>query len=164
MREHCSPYCRSCSPRCYYKENGPDVWTDPGDLDKTFRRIVSRSAVAEISHVGGGGDDGTIPSIDVLSSPDDPDNGPWVVAIDDFLVKEEAERFIELGAIEGYVRSELYEEGVTQGRTSSNSWCMESCQEDPVVQSVASRIFKLIGIDESYTEPFQLLKYEEGEL
>lgn len=165
MDENCAPYCRACEERCYYKETGPDSWKEPGDLDKAFRRIVSWTpAELDSTTHGDNDDDNDKRAVQVLSSPDDEDEGPWIIVIDNFISTDEAERFIELGSKNGYNRSETVE-GVTDIRTSTQTWCSEesSCKNDPIVQRVSRRIFDLVGIDEIYTEDIQLLKYEEGQ-
>jgi prolyl 4-hydroxylase len=172
MKENCAPYCRACDERCYYNENGPDSWKEPGDLDKTFRRIISWTASDfDTTYDQGGNDEDDKNNerkraVQILSSPDDKDEGPWIVTVDNFISVDEAARFIELGSMKGYHRSELIDEGVADIRTSSNTWCdyESSCKNDSIVERVARRISDLIGIDESYSEDFQLLKYEEGQL
>lgn len=65
-------------------------------------------------------------SVETLSSP--ATGGPWVITMDDIVTAEEAERLIELGAKEGYVRSSdvgkmnadgTHEKDVNSGRTST---------------------------------------------
>ena len=65
-------------------------------------------------------------SVEILSSPET--DGPWVITMDDVVTAEEAERLIELGAIEGYARSSdvgkmkadgTHEKDVNSGRTST---------------------------------------------
>jgi hypothetical protein len=141
-------------------ENGPVLWK-AGDLDKMFRDMVANVWNKETYNPK------------VLSSPisyhDEQGNqtdGPWVVTMENFIALEEAQRLIELGALQGYERSEIGEEGSIDEslRSSSQSWCLDECREDKVVQSVVERIYNLTQIDEAYSEYMQMLKYDVGQL
>ena len=89
---------------------------------------------------------------------------------DNVLTQEEADRVIELGGNEGYVRSHdvgklkadgSYEKGVN--RTSSNAWCGSSCYGDEVAQRVVNRLSNITGILEAHSEYLQLLRYEKAQ-
>ena len=91
---------------------------------------------------------------------------------DNVLTQEEADRVIELGRNEGYVRSHdvgklkasgSYEKNVNSGRTSSNAWCLSSCYEDEVAQRVVHRLSNITGIPEPHSEYLQLLRYEKAQ-
>lgn len=141
--------------------NGPDVWA-AGDLERMFRRLSTDELY--LSNY----------NLTVLSSPETRNGGPWVLTMDNVITEEEAERLIELGALEGYVRSTdvgatlpdgTQESIVSTGRTSTNAWCMSAeCYEDRHVKAVVERITKMTRIPEINSEHLQLLKYEPGQL
>jgi hypothetical protein len=170
MELNCAASCRVCNivlpdpDRCYYVESGPDIWK-PGDLHQMFRRILN-----DMQHQ----DQYTV---EILSSPDIVNvtssqdgaatkDGPWIVTIDNFLHSSELERLIELGPMEGYHRSEIYDKELNDDtyRTSSNSWCRsDSCAQDPVAKRVLQRIYDMIQIPEEYSEDMQMLYYQPGQ-
>ena len=97
--------------------------------------------------------------------------GPWIVSLDNVVTQEEALRLIELGALEGYERSDdwgeyledgTYETYYHDGRTSYHAWCYE-CGDDPLAQGVLDRIAGITGIADDHYEYLQLLRYEEGQ-
>ena len=47
------------------------------------------------------------------------------------------------------------------GRTSTNSWCVEECYEDPIARNIMQRIEDITGIPEANSENLQLLRYEK---
>jgi prolyl 4-hydroxylase len=98
--------------RCPIDPDAVPAW-QPGDLDAMFRRLVDEPLASEYD-------------VQVLS------NDPWVITMDGVVTDEEADRLIELGAIEGYQRSSdvgvkqadgTYGSHVGTGRTSTNAWC-----------------------------------------
>lgn len=132
-----------------------DAWY-PGDLHRTFERIVNEPAFEKYK-----------PSI--LSKPPE---GPWLIQFDNFLSDSEAERLIELGAEQTYERSSdvgsrqadgTYSKNINSGRTSSNSWCLTGCYEDPTARIIMDRIEDVTGVPETNSENFQMLRYEVGE-
>ena len=128
MEMQCAPSCFSCEQlsfetRCPFDKAAPKAWSKAGDLDAMFTRIVTDPAFQQYN-------------VTILSQPNPPaDNldifeGPWVVYLDDFLTHEECDILRDLGADEGYERSEDVGEqnfdgtfGSVQssGRTSSNA-------------------------------------------
>lgn len=80
---------------------GPDAWK-PGDLNQFFTNITTGADYQRYQP-------------NVLSRPDylegdtnenaDYQIGPWVVVLENVVSEEEAQRMIELGAVEGYKRS-----------------------------------------------------------
>jgi prolyl 4-hydroxylase len=166
MKANCAPVCQSCNfleilGRCPLDALGPDVW-EAGDLDRMFRRLSTGEEYRSQY------------SVEILSSPETHDGGPWVLTMDNVVTEEEAARLIELGALEGYVRStdvgELLPDGSTEkvvspGRTSTNAWCMsDECTEDRHVRAIMERITNMTRIPKVNSEHFQLLKYETGQL
>ena len=110
--------------------------------------------------------------LEILSSPGTT-GGPWIISLENFVTDEECTRFIELGAEIGYERSEdVADEDLffgsmdsvqSEGRTSTNAWCMEDCSKDPIVEPVHRRVENLTGFHFNYTEYYQLLRYEPGQ-
>jgi len=165
MKLSCGPACFTCDmlsieKRCPMDREtiGPDVWS-PGDLDKMFRKISSEPYKSKYD-------------VNVLSSPDGEDRGPWALTMENFVSDEEADRLIELGAGEGYERSmdigEMLPDGtsasvVSKGRTSWNAWCSGDCIQDEMVKAVNGRICNMTGIPEMNSEDLQLLRYEPGQ-
>jgi prolyl 4-hydroxylase len=145
-----------------------NIW-QPGDLNKMFERITTESEYEKFEP--------TVLSRPELLPYDTTENatyqiGPWVVVLENVVSKEEADRLIDLGAVEGYERSSdvgaLQFDGthghlVNDGRTSTNAWCAEECSEDPVAKSVISRIEYITQIPDNNTEYLQLLRYDVGQ-
>jgi len=177
MKLHCAPACQSCEQldinvRCPLDPNVED-WLGPGDLDALFERMVADPYYNRQYQ------------LTVISRPSHPPDsteaermdanytiGPWMVTFDNFLSPEEADTIIELGAQEGYVRSTdvgkrnfdgTYGDHRSSQRTSENSWCQNECYDNPITQTVLSRIENLTGIPDENSEYLQLLKYEEGQ-
>ena len=139
-------------------DKGEDVW-GPGDLDKMFEKLTVEPVLSKYD-------------VQVLSSPKT--NGPWVITMENVLSQYEADRLIALGNREGYERS-LDVGGIkfdgttdnveTKDRTSTNAWCRSpGCLGDDTVQDVTNRISELVGIPETNSEHFQMLRYEQGQL
>lgn len=179
MATDCAPACQICADfdvkaRCPLDPNAKDAW-GPGDLSKTFERIISDENSAKYSPI-------------VVSRPSLPAGmvkeearfyigGPWVIALSDFLSPEECDRLIDLGAMMGYARSktidatsaslmkadDTHKGSQTEGRTSENTWCLKQCRADPIAQRVMERIANLTGTPESNSEYLQLVKYKEGQ-
>ena len=142
--------------RCPLDPDAIDTWARPGDLSKTFERIMSDSAFEQYEPT-------------ILSKPP---AGPWLIQLENFLTDEEAKRLIELGHEQTYERSSdvgskqadgTYSKKVYGGRTSTNAWCIDDCYKDPIAQRIAQRIENVTGILETNHENLQLLRYEKGE-
>ena len=151
MKTKCAPACFSCDQlsvetRCPVNlTETPNIW-EKGDVNKFFTNLTT---MEEYKQYG----------VKVLSSPDM--NGPWAVLLENFLSDEEADRLIELGAAEGYVRSSdvgkqkvdgSFDHHIGYGRTSHNSWCQTVCYKDPVAQRVIDRITNVTNIPEANSE------------
>jgi len=177
MNINCAPVCQTCDQldfkvRCPLDPNAKNA-LEPGDLHRMFERIVKEKSSLSLN-------------VTVLSRPyvegkkgiygqkleEGQIEGPWVLTFENFLSNEEADRMIELGRQQGYERSadvgEMKFDGtldaiVNEGRTSTNAWCMDDCEEDPVSGNIWKRIEQLTGIPETNSEHFQILRYEEGQ-
>lgn len=157
MITSCAPACMTCDmllleKRCPIDPNAKSAW-GPGDLNKMFEHLISDEIASKYP-------------VTILS------RDPWVVTLDDVVSEEEAARLIELGAKQGYERSEdvgalqpdgSYGSVVSEGRTSSNAWCLDDCYKDRLALKVTERLSELTMIDDKHSEYLQLLRYEPGE-
>lgn len=163
MSQQCGPVCGTCGTTMEESENDDcfenlvDIW-QPGDLNKVFEKITSEPFTTQFN-------------VNVLSSPEH-DDGPWVIVIDDFISKEEAQRLIAHGTDTGFTRSvttnAVMEDGTlgkgeTHARTSSTAWCQHECATDDMVMGVMERIVNVTGIPEINYEDLQLLQYNVGQ-
>lgn len=87
MKRICAPACLTCDyldveTRCALDPNAPKAW-EPGDLDAMFTRLSSEPYLSRYD-------------VQILSSPETT-GGPWVITLDNFLSKQEADILIELG-------------------------------------------------------------------
>ena len=153
--EKCAWTCGACKehrfdkPMCARAPKGgrPAPSVQPGDVNRIFQRIVDEQ-----------------PGTTVLSSPATND-GPWVLAIDDFLTVDECEAVQDAGSESGtgWARSQAGD-GVQAARTSSTSWCKGKCLTNWAVQNVEQRVSALMGgIPMEHAEPMQVLRYETGQ-
>jgi len=166
MDTSCAPVCQTCEKlsfetRCPMSEEAlrnERIWP-PGQLDIMFRRIVKDHD-----------------NVNILSSPDNAlgefTSPPWVITVDDFLTAEECETLIDLGAKRGYELSKdvgkrkadgTYDSAESDGRTSTNAWCVQDCYNHTTSQQVLKKLEDLTGIPDSHGEYLQLLKYEVGQ-
>lgn len=76
-------------------------------------------------------------------------DGPWVLTLENFLTQTECDTLIELGDQQGYERSsDVGEENfdgthsakVSDGRTSSNAWCLDDCYNNATVTEIHERM------------------------
>mmetsp|Transcript_6091 Transcript_6091/g.14766 ORF Transcript_6091/g.14766 Transcript_6091/m.14766 type:complete len:507 (-) Transcript_6091:905-2425(-) len=158
MKFRCGPACLSCEMldfkhRCPMDREimGPDAWS-PGDLDRMFRRLSLEPYKSKYD-------------VNVLSSPDSEEGGPWVLTMENFITDQESERLIELGSNRGYKRSTVGETDrvVSQSRTSSHTWCKLECAQDETVVAVNNRISNMTELPVVNSESLQLLRYDPGQ-
>ncbi|KAL7527065.1 hypothetical protein ACHAWF_002025, partial [Thalassiosira exigua] len=163
----------------------------PGDMNVMFERLLEEAgqdpSTYSRENLPVGGKHPSFGEMKVITSPyhdvmpylseaDHEDFGfqplPWVVTIDGFLSDEECDLLAKHGDTQGYERSETFSaqtiDGSTEyfeseGRTSTNTWCKEGCEDDPVVERVIERIAKLTGIPYDNYEHFQLVRYLPGQ-
>jgi len=158
MTVNCPASCRAChlrDPKVRCSREALNISTspiyEPGDMHGMFETLQERF-----------GD--TFGRIDVLSTD------PWVVTFDDFLNDKEVKALIstqkkwERSTATG-TSNEFGETGriLSQGRTSSNSWCNKDCESHPDVQSVIKKIERVTKVPYSHYESFQVLRYELGQ-
>jgi hypothetical protein len=95
MKVYCAPVCQVChyltvEGRCLIDPDAPVAWKPHGDLDNMFRRLSSEPYLS-------------LYGVQILSSPDIDEDHPWVITMENVVSDVEADRLIELGAIEGWV-------------------------------------------------------------
>ena len=132
MKINCAPACMSCDQldvekRCPLDPTVTDALY-PGDIDKLFTNILQNPiyqpyephAVSRPTLAPG----------DTEETADYLVGGPWMVVFENAISPEEAQRLQELGAREGYKRSEdvgvrkadgTYTSQTNSGRTSTNA-------------------------------------------
>ena len=173
MRVMCAPACFSCDeigdisePCKGLPESSGPLWK-PGDLNKFFETIVDNDTGSDYQKY----------NPVAVSRPKKKSNGspaqgvlkdsPWVVLLENFLSPEEADRLVELGHNQGYERSQKTNGAgradLTDGRTSGNTWCKESCVEDPLVKGVLERIAATTKSTMNHSEHLQMLRYDPGQ-
>lgn len=165
MKLNCAPVCRSCDyltleGRCDMTDRSEDTWA-PGDLEGMFRRLTNEPFLSKHT-------------VQILSSPETKDGGPWVITLENVFSEEEAQILIGVGEKEGYKRSldagpVKFDGTITdvesKDRTSFNAWCnSDECQRNDTVQDVTNKISGLVGIPSVNSEHFQMLRYEVGQL
>jgi prolyl 4-hydroxylase len=73
---------------------------------------------------------------------------------------------IELGFKQGYERSAdvggykfdgTVERVFSRGRTSTNAWCSDNCDADPITCALWKQIEQVTGIPKNHSEHFQIL-------
>lgn len=168
--------------RCPFDPNEPGIWK-AGDLNKFFERITTDSYYVDKFHPNILSRPETDEELLKKEEEDNADNkrksykkrkhkSPWIVTLNNFLSEEECDILIELGSLQGYERSEdvghrnfdgTYGSIRSDGRTSSNSWCLEDCYKNATTQNVLQRIENLTAIPDSHSEYLQLLRYQVGE-
>jgi hypothetical protein len=122
----------------------------PGDLRRMFESVIDRFEDRY--------------TINVLSA------SPYILTIEDFLSNDEIRALI--GTVKGWQRStdsgemnSLGQSGskLSEGRTSSTSWCDGDCENNPHVTSVYKKIEEVVNIPRDNFESFQVLRYELGQ-
>jgi len=158
MIVNCPKSCDKChlrDPKIRCDRKALNISTDPiynpGDMHDMFNSLFSR-----IGNKYG--------KIDVLS------RDPWVVTFDDFLNDAEVKALISTQkrwerSTDTGSSNEFGETGriLSQGRTSSNSWCDKQCEKHPDVQKIIKKIEYVTNVPYQNYESFQVLRYELGQ-
>lgn len=132
MNSKCGPVCETCEKipieeRCPINlEIMSNAWK-PGDVNKYFTNLTTLEEYKQYEP--------KVMSRPIYLEGDtektaDYKVGPWVVLLENVVSQDEADRLIELGAIEGYMGSvERTAAGKRKStsRTSKNSWCKDKC-------------------------------------
>jgi hypothetical protein len=151
---NCPRTCNTCHLRDFKQRCSPEflnISTEPvlrpGESEILFQRIAA-----------------TFPDSKILSRE------PWLIEFDDFLSASVVDQL--LSYVTGWEQS-TESEGVdvtgegayirTSRRTSSTFWCQAGCEDGEASVYVRARIAEILGIDERYFEPIQMLKYERGQ-
>ena len=123
----------------------------PGRLNQIFERI----ALNENNQFG---------KVNILS------RDPWVITFDDFLTPQETDAMIKVvtyweRSTDTGTTNKYGETGrvLSQGRTSSNSWCRADCEANPFVQAVTERIKYTTTVETPNYESYQILRYEQSQ-
>lgn len=96
---------------------------------------------------------------------------PWIVTFDNFLSDAEITALIETvggnweKSTDTGIANEFGEVGriLSEGRTSSNAWCRETCENHPDVRSVINKIVEVTRVPYNHYESFQILQYDLGQ-
>eukprot|EP00580_Thalassiosira_gravida_P010906 CAMPEP_0201632592 /NCGR_PEP_ID=MMETSP0493-20130528/6186_1 /ASSEMBLY_ACC=CAM_ASM_000838 /TAXON_ID=420259 /ORGANISM="Thalassiosira gravida, Strain GMp14c1" /LENGTH=338 /DNA_ID=CAMNT_0048104147 /DNA_START=18 /DNA_END=1034 /DNA_ORIENTATION=+ len=184
MRVMCAPACMACvedtSETCPGLPDGPDpLWSKPGDLNEFFVNVVDNvdgkgeylkynpRALSRPSSSSSAPSNNDNDNSNEGISDDTINDGPWVILLENFLTNEEADRIVNIGHEQGYERSTRTtgagKTDTTPGRTSDNTWCKDSCTNDPLVSSVLERIATATKSTTNHSEHLQLLRYEAGQ-
>lgn len=171
FRSQCAPACFSCdqldrSVRCAFDDSVPGVWEEPGTLNHFFENIVQTQPNVTVHS----GPADILQRLNLLAQEDPVApvlDGPWIITIDNFLSAAECDHLIDQGELLGFARSKglLSGEDVEiNSRTSSNTWCSDSCYNHRSTREIAQRVEQLTyPIPEINTEHWQLLKYTTGQ-
>jgi len=157
MIVNCAKVCNACHlrdpalrcDRSFLNISNDPIYA-PGDMGDMFESIEK--------------DFGHLYEINVLSRT------PWIVTFDNFVTPEEAEALINsVGPFHRSTdtgeRNEFGEQGqiLSEGRTSSNAWCNDECEENEDVQNLIEKIEEVTRVPYSHYESFQVLKYITGQ-
>mmetsp|Transcript_119375 Transcript_119375/g.166569 ORF Transcript_119375/g.166569 Transcript_119375/m.166569 type:complete len:295 (-) Transcript_119375:243-1127(-) len=152
MSESCTTACGTCARKrsaCDRPDHTPQL-VQPGDVGVTMQRILDEFPQYKPR---------------ALSRPGHGPKGeesPWVVTLENFVTNAEAAAFIE-GCSDHFDRS-LAGDRLSPVRTSTQCWCSNNaCSANPITKVVAERISNLTRAPTRYFEPFQILKYDEGQ-
>jgi len=96
---------------------------------------------------------------------------PIIIQIDDFLTDDQSELMIKLAIEQGLERSTTtgsmkdgkFHRPIDDSRTSSNSWCFNTCFRNPIVNQVDEMIEHISARNKKNMEHYQLLHYNVGE-
>ncbi|KAL7527106.1 hypothetical protein ACHAXR_001807, partial [Thalassiosira sp. AJA248-18] len=178
MPTNCAPACETCdlldiSHRCPIEPGNECIWK-PGDLNTLMENIVDNADGSNdyqkynpkaLSRPKLKRDGTPAPGVEI--------DGPWVILLENFVTAEEADRLIEIGKQQGYIRSGdvgkekpdgSHESLVSDSRTSHNTWCLNpSCYKDPLVAPVVERIANATKTRFENSEYLQILQYEPGQ-
>jgi prolyl 4-hydroxylase len=155
MSVFCAASCARCewlNPkiRCDPKNIGiePKDAIGPGDLRRLFDNLPNKGY-----------------KVDYTS------RDPPLVVIDNFVTDVEIKRLLELTDKNLHRSTDQGEfdpngvqaQVVSQGRTSYNAWCMNECEQDPIVAKLIWRISEYVEVPPLNFESFQVLRYRKGE-
>lgn len=175
MKVMCAPACMSCdflgdtSETCPgLPESAGPLWRRPGDLNMFFENVVDNAdGKGEYLKYNPTALSRPKRKLDGTLAPFSGEDGPWVVLLEDFITGEEADRLVNIGHEQGYERSTHAtgpgQADTTDGRTSANTWCKDTCLADPVAAGVVERIAAATKSTPNHSEHLQMLRYEPGQ-
>jgi prolyl 4-hydroxylase len=172
MDMECCPVCGSAAQKAFLLDCPihPDDYTafeKPGDVTKHFERTIQEfpqynpTVLARPFYEDGDSED----TVDYKI-------GPWIITLDGVATDEEMERLMYWGHEFGYQRSTdgggndmdgSWEAVETEDRTSSETFCYGSCQDDPIIKGLMEQIENITGIPQDHSDYLQLLYYTEGQ-
>jgi len=146
--------CRKRDPKIRCNRKALNITTapvyQPGDMQIMFESLHERF--------------GKRYPMEVLSTD------PYIVIFDNFVADDEGETLIKSitkweRSTDSGIMNEFGEAGrvLSQGRTSSNGWCMGDCERHPKVRRLLRRIEEVTGVPYRNYESFQVLNYEVGQ-
>jgi hypothetical protein len=117
-----------------------------GELNKLFNNIVIKFSNYNIT---------------VMSS------SPWLIVFNNFLSKAEIKALLLTASNNGQSWERSTEPGMTndygetsrlilKSRTSSNTWCNEKCESNPLVQRITSKIAEVVNVSRNNFETYQV--------
>jgi len=153
MREKCAKACRYCDyeSRCQpYKYYQPALnlsnLPQPAMFDKVFDRILSNDFLCKKYNISMISFDPPILSFNNFV-PD--------MTIAD-LLKNGSFRFERSADAGDLDENFVYEEIISESRTSSNAWCDTECQTKDAAQTILSSMEEVTGIDRLHYEQLQV--------
>jgi len=153
----CGKSCNKChlrDPKLRCARDALNISTSPiyspGDMNNMFSTISSRY--------------GNQYDINIVSTD------PWIVTFDNFLTDDEVDAIISTQkrwerSTDSGLTNEFGETGrvLSSGRTSTNSWCDQYCQDHPLVKNAMKKIEEVTFIPKDNYESFQVLHYDVGQ-
>jgi len=153
----CGKSCNKChlrDPKLRCARDALNISTspiyNPGDMNNMFSTISSRY--------------GNQYDINIVSTD------PWIVTFDNFLTDDEVDAIISTQkrwerSTDSGLTNEFGETGrvLSSGRTSTNSWCDQYCQDHPLVKNAMKKIEEVTFIPKDNYESFQVLHYDVGQ-
>lgn len=154
----CAASCNTCDlldakKRCDPKEIGYDSESEISELHTLFTTFEEKW--------------GNKYNISVVS------RDPFIVYIDDFLTTSETNLIINQGTLLGLKRSTdqgemdektgIQQQVKSQSRTSENAWCMNECENNPIIKNIYQRISDMTMVPKVNFESMQILRYTKGQ-
>ena len=181
MSMMCSRSCDAChlrdpKTRCSRRALNmrQETALKPGGVETAYRRLVGlQQPTPELGELLKNVGKVTVHSApeDVAASLNASIVGPWIVTIDDFITKREANEIVgtvnqsfsrstDQGAVDQYGEQQKV---VSTGRTSENAWCTTQCEAARATKDVTRKIEIVTGVPKENYESFQVLRYLPGQ-
>jgi prolyl 4-hydroxylase len=133
----------------------------PNSLNQIFERILEISQNNPSTVFGSG-----TGQVNILS------RDPWILEFEDLLSPLEVETLIGAVHENQWERStdtgqmnQYGEQGriLSSSRTSSNAWCRDDCESNPIIAEVIHRLEHITTVPQANYESFQILRYEPNQ-